>query len=138
MEPGRDAWQKPDELVRAVKLKDGQVACDVGAGPGYFALRLGRAVGSAGLVYAVDVEPRILDALRDGPLTVNELTVALGGTQQNVSKHVGVLAQAGVVDRERAGNHVRCSIADPSVFELCEIVCGGLRRKVSELEELLA
>ena len=45
MEPGRDAWQKPDELVRALKLKDGQVACDVGAGPGYFALRLGRAVG---------------------------------------------------------------------------------------------
>jgi len=81
---------------------------------------------------------RILDALRDGPLTVNELTVALGGTQQNISKHVGVLAQAGVVDRARAGNHVRCSIADPSVFELCEIVCGGLRRRVSELEELLA
>ena len=81
---------------------------------------------------------RILDALRDGPLTVNELTVALGGTQQNVSKHVGVLAQAGIVDRERAGNHVRCSIADPSVFELCEIVCGGLRRQASELEELLA
>ena len=81
---------------------------------------------------------RILDALRDGPLTVNELTVALGGTQQNVSKHIGVLAQAGVVDRERAGNHVRCSIADPSVFDLCEIVCGGLRRQASELEELLA
>jgi DNA-binding transcriptional ArsR family regulator len=81
---------------------------------------------------------RILDALRDGPLTVNELAVALGGTQQNVSKHVGVLAQAGVVDRERAGNHVRCSIADESVFELCEIVCGGLRRQASELEELLA
>ena len=81
---------------------------------------------------------RILDALRDGPLTVNELTRRLGGTQQNVSKHVGVLAQAGVVNRERAGNHVRCSIADPSVFELCDIVCGGLRRQASELEELLA
>jgi len=81
---------------------------------------------------------RIVDALRDGPLTVNELTVRLGGTQQNVSKHVGVLAQAGVVDRERAGNHVRCSIADPSIFELCEIVCGGLRRQASDLEELLA
>ena len=81
---------------------------------------------------------RILDALRDGPLTVNELTARLGGTQQNVSKHVGVLAQAGILDRERAGNHVRCSIGDPSVFDLCEIVCGGLRRQVSELEGLLA
>ena len=81
---------------------------------------------------------RILDALRDGPRTVNELTETLGGTQQNVSKHLGVLAQVGVVGRERDGNHVRCSIADPSVFELCEIVCGGLRRQASDLEELLA
>jgi DNA-binding transcriptional ArsR family regulator len=81
---------------------------------------------------------RILDALRDGPRTVNELTDALGGTQQNVSKHLGVLAQAGVVARVRDGNHVRCSIADASIFELCEIVCGGLRRQASDLEELLA
>jgi DNA-binding transcriptional ArsR family regulator len=81
---------------------------------------------------------RILDALRDGPRTVNELTIALGTTQQNVSKHLGVLAQAGIVGRERDGNHVRCSIADASVFELCEIVCGGLRRRASDLEELLA
>ena len=81
---------------------------------------------------------RILDALRDGPLTVNELTDVLGGTQQNVSKHLGVLAKAGIVARERDGNHVRCSIADESIFELCEIVCGGLRRQASDLEELLA
>jgi hypothetical protein len=33
---------------------------------------------------------------------------------------------------------VRCSIADTAVFELCDIVCGGLRRQASELEELLA
>ena len=81
---------------------------------------------------------RLLDALRDGPLTVNELTRALGASQQNVSKHVGVLAQAGIVARERAGNHVRCSIADESVFELCELVCGGLRRQVAELDQMLA
>ena len=55
---------------------------------------------------------RLLDALRDGPLTVNELTEALGASQQNVSKHVGVLAQAGIVGREKDGNRVRCSIAD--------------------------
>src|SRR5687768_17679950 len=64
-DPGRDAWQKPDEVVRALALRRGQVACDIGAGPGYFTLRLARAVGPSGLVYAVDVEPRILEALRD-------------------------------------------------------------------------
>ena len=81
---------------------------------------------------------RLLDALRDGPLTINELTDALGAGQQNVSKHIGVLAQAGVVAREKDGNHVRCSIADESIFELCELVCGGLRRQVAEIDELLA
>jgi DNA-binding transcriptional ArsR family regulator len=81
---------------------------------------------------------RIVDALRDGPLTVNELTVRLGGTQQNVSKHVGVLAQAGIVAREKDGNRVRCSIADESIFELCELVCGGLRKQLTELDSLLS
>jgi ubiquinone/menaquinone biosynthesis C-methylase UbiE len=64
-DPTRDAWQKPDEVVAALRLRPGQVACDVGAGPGYFTLRLARAVGNAGRVYAVDVEPKILDALRE-------------------------------------------------------------------------
>ena len=52
-------------MVKALRLRPGQVACDVGAGPGYFTLRLARAVGPAGRVYAVDVEPKILDALRE-------------------------------------------------------------------------
>jgi SAM-dependent methyltransferase len=64
VDPARDEWQKPDQLVAALGLKAGQAACDLGAGPGYFTLRLARAVGPRGLVYAVDVEPRILDALR--------------------------------------------------------------------------
>jgi ubiquinone/menaquinone biosynthesis C-methylase UbiE len=64
-DPARDAWQKPDEVVAALRLRPGQVACDIGAGPGYFTLRLARAVGNAGRVYAVDVEPKILDALRE-------------------------------------------------------------------------
>src|SRR6476620_8779 len=80
---------------------------------------------------------RVLDALRDGPLTVNELTETLGSTQQNVSKHVGVLAQAGIVGREKDGTRVRCFIADDSVFALCELVCGGLRQQADELDQAL-
>ena len=80
---------------------------------------------------------RMLDLLRDGPMTVNELTQALGATQQNVSKHLGVLVQAGIVAREKDGTRVRCSIADESVFDLCEIVCGGLRRRAAELDAVL-
>ena len=88
-------------------------------------------------VIGVPMRIRLLDQLRDGPMTVNELTEALGATQQNISKHLGVLAQAGIVGRERDGNRVRCFIADPSVFELCELVCGGLRRQAAELDDLL-
>jgi DNA-binding transcriptional ArsR family regulator len=81
---------------------------------------------------------RLLDQLRDGPMTVNELTDALGATQQNVSKHLGVLVQAGIVGREKDGNRVRCFIADDSIFELCEMVCGGLRQQAAELDQLLS
>jgi len=63
--PDREEWQKPAQVLQSLALKPGQVACDVGSGPGYFALRLARAVGEGGLVYAVDVEPRILGVLRD-------------------------------------------------------------------------
>ncbi len=64
-DPQRDAWQKPDEVVRALGLVPGQTACDIGAGPGYFSLRLAAAVGARGRVYAVDVEPQILAALQE-------------------------------------------------------------------------
>jgi ubiquinone/menaquinone biosynthesis C-methylase UbiE len=63
-DPSRAEWQKPGEVLRALALAPGQVACDVGAGPGYFTFPVARAVGETGRVYAVDVEPRILEALR--------------------------------------------------------------------------
>jgi ubiquinone/menaquinone biosynthesis C-methylase UbiE len=62
--PDRDVWQKPEEVLRALQMQPGQVACDIGAGPGYFALRLAREVGDRGAVFAVDVEARILEVLR--------------------------------------------------------------------------
>lgn len=64
-DPSRAEWQKPDEVVRALRLRPGQTVCDVGAGSGYFALRLSRVVKPSGRVYAVDVEARMLEALRE-------------------------------------------------------------------------
>jgi DNA-binding transcriptional ArsR family regulator len=80
---------------------------------------------------------RIIDRLRDGEATIGELADALGTSQQNVSKHVGLLARAGLVAREKDGNSVRCRIADETVLELCEQVCGGLQRQLAELQTLL-
>jgi DNA-binding transcriptional ArsR family regulator len=80
---------------------------------------------------------RLLDRLRDGQATVGELAEATGASQQNVSKHLGVLLRAGIVAREKRGNFARYEIADESVFALCEQVCGGLRRQLRELDEIL-
>ena len=80
---------------------------------------------------------RLLDRLREGDATVQELRDATGATQQNVSKHLGVLLAAGIVSRAKDGNFARYSIADDTVFALCEQVCGGLRRQLDELGSLL-
>jgi DNA-binding transcriptional ArsR family regulator len=81
---------------------------------------------------------RLLDELRDGPLSVGELVERTGVSQQNASKHLGVLLQAGIVTRERDGNRARYGIADAGVFDLCEQVCGGLRRQLDDLDALLS
>jgi len=88
-------------------------------------------------VLAEPMRIRLLDRLRDGEASVQELQQALGASQQNVSKHLGVLLNAGMVARAKQGTSSLYSIADESVFELCELVCGGLRRQVSELDAIL-
>jgi DNA-binding transcriptional ArsR family regulator len=73
---------------------------------------------------------RLLDRLRDGEVTVLELTTLIGTTQQNVSKHLGVLQRAGIVARRKQGLFSHYRIVDEGVFALCETVCGSLQRQV--------
>jgi DNA-binding transcriptional ArsR family regulator len=80
---------------------------------------------------------KLLDTLRAGPATVIELQTATGASQQNVSKHLGMLVDAGLIHRTKAGNRAYFSIVDDSLFDLCEQVCGSLRRQVAELDALL-
>ena len=79
----------------------------------------------------------LLDRLRDGEATVSELTEATGASQQNVSKHLGVLLGAGIVSRTKRGTSSVYAIADETVFALCELVCGGLRRQLDERDSIL-
>ena len=81
---------------------------------------------------------RILDRLREGEASVQDLTRALGSSQQNVSKHLGVLAQAGIVGRRREGNLSLHRIVDDSVFALCEQVCGSLQRQLAQLNAVVS
>ena len=81
---------------------------------------------------------RLLDRLRGGEASVQELTESLGTTQQNVSKHLGILAGAGIVERRKEGNLSLYRIADESVFDLCDQVCGSLARQVEELDAIVS
>ena len=80
---------------------------------------------------------RLLDRLYDGPASVSELQEALGASQQNVSKHLGILHAANMVARTKDGNRTVYEISDDSLFALCELVCGGVRRQIDELDEIL-
>ncbi|MFH1497401.1 MAG: metalloregulator ArsR/SmtB family transcription factor [Verrucomicrobiota bacterium] len=73
---------------------------------------------------------RILQALMAGELPVNTLVEATAGTQTNISRHLQTLAAAGLVERRKEGLQVFYSVADPSIFELCNLVCGGLRQSL--------
>lgn len=63
-DPQRDAWQHPDEVIEFVGLTEGDTVADLGAGTGYFTVRLARAVGPGGRVFAVDTEPALVEHLR--------------------------------------------------------------------------
>jgi ubiquinone/menaquinone biosynthesis C-methylase UbiE len=63
--PDRDQEQRPDEVIRAMGLKDGDTVADIGCGTGYFSRPLARAVAPRGHVYAVDIQPEMLRLLRE-------------------------------------------------------------------------
>lgn len=75
---------------------------------------------------------RMLRVLIDeGPLTVGELVDHIGCSQPNVSKHLKVLADAGVVVRRTEGTAHYHSVTDPSLLQLCELVCDRLRTQAA-------
>jgi len=80
---------------------------------------------------------RLLDRLREDEATVSDLADALSASQQNISKHLAVLADVGIVGRRKAGNHVYYRIVDEGVFALCEQVCGSVQEQLRALHELV-
>lgn len=72
---------------------------------------------------------RLLDCLRPAEKTVSQLVELAGTTQANASKHLSVLADAGMVDRRKDGNNVYYFISDPLVFQLCEMICVRLQKE---------
>jgi len=61
--PDRDLWQRPDQIMDAMGIADASVVADIGAGSGWFTIRLARRVGPQGLVYAEDVQKEMINAI---------------------------------------------------------------------------
>lgn len=81
---------------------------------------------------------QILNSLQDGELSVTQIVEETGASQPNVSKHLKTLQQAGLVARRQEGNSVFYSIADESIFALCEIVCNAVERRLKEQADVFA
>ncbi len=79
---------------------------------------------------------RILQELQGGEKNVTQLVEAIGSTQPNISKHLRILQESGLIGRRHAGTAVYCYIADPSVFDLCDAVCASLETRLSEAGRL--
>ena len=85
--------------------------------------------------FAVLAEPmrlRLLHTLFTGERSVNALVAATGGTQANVSRHLQTLLHAHLVVRRKEGLQVFYAIGDPSIFQLCELVCGSMEKQLAK------
>ena len=91
-----------------------------------------RAVADRFKVLAEPARLLVLNELRSGACSVSDLVEATGLSQANLSKHLQLLHAHGFVSRRRDGMYVIYQLADHSVFQLCDIMCGQLKRRAGE------
>jgi ArsR family transcriptional regulator len=82
-------------------------------------------------VLAEPLRLKILHTLWGGERSVGEIIAATGALQANISKHLGLLQQAGLVSRRKDGLNIYYQICDETVFELCEVVCNSLHDRLA-------
>lgn len=80
---------------------------------------------------------QVLCALKSGAKNVTEIIEETGLGQANVSKHLKILTQAGIVQRQPQGVSVYYQITDPMIFDLCELVCQSLETRLQEQSQQL-
>jgi len=78
------------------------------------------------------VRLRLLRTLMESDMTVTELVVSTGCKQANVSKHLGILLSAGIVERTKEGTFSRYAMTDPFLKELCALICGRMEHHASK------
>ncbi len=96
------------------------------------------ALSEVAAYFQVLAEPtrlQILNILRTGERNVGELAQLCGFTAANVSRHLALMTQQGLVERESRGTSAYYKIADPSIFALCDLVCGNIARQIERSAE---
>ena len=99
-----------------------------------------RALGHVAEYFRALSEPlrlKILNALRAEARNVGELTELLDCSQANVSKHLAVLMRHGMVERDAQGTSAFYRIADPRIYDLCDLVCGQMALRFAAQAQLL-
>jgi DNA-binding transcriptional ArsR family regulator len=99
-----------------------------------------RALGHVAEFFRALSEPlrlKILNALRDKAYNVGELTDMLDCSQANVSKHLATLMRHGFVERSAQGTNSFYRIADPRVYQLCDLVCGQMAQRFANQAQML-
>ncbi len=81
---------------------------------------------------------KILHTLSDQEMSVTELVAATGANQANISKHLGILLDAGIVSRRKEGLTANYQIIDETIFELCDVVCSRLQSQFESRKSVLA
>ncbi|MGE0864495.1 MAG: ArsR/SmtB family transcription factor [Vicinamibacterales bacterium] len=97
-----------------------------------------RVVAQRFKVLAEPARLAVLNALCEGPLNVGELSDATGLNQANLSKHLQLLHASGFVTRRRNGLFVIYELADASVLQLCDLMCGQAKRHAAAQVKHLA
>lgn len=87
-------------------------------------------------VLSEPIRLQILHTLQEGEKSVNDLTEAVQTSQPNVSKHLKILQNAGILSRQQHGNTVYYTIVDESIFNLCETVCDALEERLRNQAEI--
>jgi cyclopropane fatty-acyl-phospholipid synthase-like methyltransferase len=91
-DPARDKWQLPSRVIDALALKSGMKVADIGAGTGYFSMRLAKTPGVS--VFAVDIEPKMIDYLKTraaAEKATNITAVLAGASSPNLPEPVDVI-----------------------------------------------
>lgn len=81
---------------------------------------------------------KLITALKTGERNVSELIADTGARQANVSRHLHTLVQSGILSRRKSGLNVYYFISDPTVFELCEHVCGSIQKRLIQQAHLVS